>query len=611
MSFRFKKLGNLIPVIKDTFMRFPLAFISTISGTLIALFLVQDIEGVDTKFYARCLASLAYATAAFTALTLFIESRSWPMSRHIVAATIIALIIIFYVWGVIVESTAPTYMLFSLLILLSLLFSPYIKSQSNSASVWYFNYQTGVAVFFAAIAATILGAGLSLILASMGYLFEIDISNKLYRDAWVIAWGVLFTLYILSNIAKTFDYEDESCDFPKGVRFITNYLLVPLMFVYMFILYAYFIKIIVQWELPRGNLGWMITTFGSIGIITKLLAYPIRNSGTRMLVVFDQYYYYALIVPIVLLVISISVRINDYGMTEPRYAVALLGLWFLSVIVLTFIKKDNFQIKYVPMILAVLALFSSIGPWGMVSVSLNSQAERFESLLSKHNLLHEGQAIKSSIEIPFEDRRSLSSMAKYFSREDYRKKRIAPLFKTLLSERTDKSTTSLKGMTARKYIELLGFDYVNRHQNSNNIQYFKYSLNSRTNHVMVGITGFDYVGRHRIYTSVKKLVKHKFSLMENNELREISVSFDGKVLSVENDSGETVLFNLYEHISNLRKTYESEIKTRDMDKLTLTRQSDGGRFKARLLLEEVRGQVLGDKSIKINNIEFILMTMKK
>lgn len=601
MLFSIKKLGSIIPVIKDTFMRFPLAFITAISGTFIALLLVQNIEGLDVKFYAKCLASLAYATAAFTALTLFIESRSWSMSRHIVAATIIALIIIFYVWGVIVESTASTYMLFS----------PYIKSQSNSASVWYFNYQTGVAVFFAAIAATILGAGLSLILASMGYLFEIDISEKLYGDAWVIAWGVLFTLYILSNIAKTFDYEDESCDFPKGVRFITNYLLVPLMFVYMFILYAYFIKIIVQWELPRGNLGWMITTFGSIGIVTKLLAYPIRNSGTRMLVLFDQYYYYALIVPIILLFISISVRISDYGITEPRYAVALLGLWFLSVIILTFIKKDNFQIKYVPMILAVLALFSSIGPWGMVSVSLNSQAERFEALLTKHNLLHEGQAIKSSVEIPFEDRKSLSSMAKYFTREDYRKKRIAPLFKTLISERTDKSATNLKDMTARKYIELLGFDYVSRRQNNNKVKYFNYSLSSRSNKIMAATTGFDYVGKHNLYATDKKRVKYKFFLMENEELREISVSFNGTIFSVKNDSGDTVLFNLHEHISNLRKTHESEIVARDMEKLTVTRQSEDGSFKARLLMEKVRGQVLADKSIKVNNIEFILMIMKK
>jgi len=105
--------------------------------------------------------------------------------------------------------------------------------------------------------------GVSFILLSIRYLFEIKISSDTYRDMWIICWGVFFPIYILSNISRQFDYKNDGCDFPKGVNFIANYILAPLVFVYMAILYTYFIKIIVQWELPRGNLGWLITSFGT------------------------------------------------------------------------------------------------------------------------------------------------------------------------------------------------------------------------------------------------------------------------------------------------------------------------------------------------------------
>ena len=305
---------------------------------------------------------------------------------------------------------------------------------SDSSSVWYFNYQTSVAIFFAGFATLILGAGLSLIMASTGYLFEIKIPQEAYGDVWVMSWGLLFPVYILANISTEFDFEDDSCDFPKGIRFIANYLLAPIMLAYMLILYAYFLKIIVQWELPRGNLGWMITSFGTIGIITRLLAFPIRTSGTRLLILFDKYYFQALIVPILLLAVAIGVRISQYGITEERYAVVLLGIWFSSVVVLTMMKKDDFHIKYIPMILATLALLASIGPWGAVNVSVLSQTSCFESLLEKHGLLMDDQAVKSKIEIPFAERKRLSSIADYMGESQYRLERIKPWFSSLMDQ---------------------------------------------------------------------------------------------------------------------------------------------------------------------------------
>jgi len=87
-------------------------------------------------------------------------------------------------------------------------------------------------------------------------------------------------------------------------------------------------------------------------------------------------------------------------------------------------------------------MLTSFGPWSAVEVSLGSQASRFESLLIEHRLLLNGQAIKATNELSFEDRKMLSSIADYLSKEEYRKERIEPLFETLIAEIISKDANS-------------------------------------------------------------------------------------------------------------------------------------------------------------------------
>ena len=229
MLFSIRNWLNLLPAVKQTLARFPLPFIFTVFATLGGLLLVHEVEWIDERFVVKCVTALAYGTVALTSVKLLGESNAWSSGKHLAAAGITVLVILSFVWSIIAQATASTYVFFALAIALSLMFAPYINRASDSSSVWYFNYQTGVAIFFAGFAALILGAGLSLILASTGYLFEIKIPQEAYGDVWVMSWGLLFPVYILANISTEFDFEDDSCDFPKGIRFIANYLLAPIM----------------------------------------------------------------------------------------------------------------------------------------------------------------------------------------------------------------------------------------------------------------------------------------------------------------------------------------------------------------------------------------------
>ena len=404
--FYFKTWSTVLPVIKETFIRFPLVLLFWLSAAFITLLDIHDINIMGKGARYLILSTLCFSAVSLVPFKLLVESSGWSLRSHIIGVFVLITVIVLFMWGIIAKPAPSVYGFLSLSIILSYLFSPYVKRKSSAASFWYFNYQTGIALFFAAVATIVLGAGLSLIIVSIGYLFEVEIPKILYMDVWILSWGILFIVYFLANISKEFDFKEESCGFPKGIRFITNYIMVPLMWAYMAILYAYFFKILFQWELPRGHLGLMITAFGTVGIVTKLLVYPIRNDGSYLLNLFDKYYYYALIIPIILLGLAIGIRINGFGLTEARYSVVLLGIWFLAVALLTIIKKDRFHIKFVPMIFAFFAFFASFGPWGAVEMSNNSQVGRFESALVKHGLLVDGQVVIHQGKLSFSERQS-------------------------------------------------------------------------------------------------------------------------------------------------------------------------------------------------------------
>lgn len=609
MLFSLRNWMSVLPVVKETSLRFPLVLLCALGATILALLLVHDADLISKIYTVKIYSTLLYATVALTSLKLVAESESWSATKHGIGVVVALTIIVLFVWTVFIEKTASTYIFFSLAITTSLLIAPYIKRASTPASFWFFNYKTGVSVFFASIAAIVLGAGVSLSLLSISYLFEITISYKFYSDIWIVCWGVLFTVYLLANISKEFDFKEESCAFPKGISFITNYILVPLMWAYMAILYAYFFKIIVQWELPRGNLGWVITAFGSIGILTKLLAYPIRNDGTRLLVLFDKYYYYALIVPIILLGIAIGVRINNYGMTESRYAVVLLGIWFLLVTLLTVIKKERFHIKYVPILFALLAFFASFGPWGAVEMSINSQLGRFEDALVKHKLLVNGQAVKLQGELSFAERKAISSMADYLTVNENRFQRIKPWFKTLLAQSELENIKTKRRRGGKEVVGLLGIDYVNRwnKEKDNNANTFSFDAGyTNLNDVMINVGGYDFLGRGYLYCKPKAKVK-LYNFKHGGKNKILKLTGDNQSVTVQLDAGEQIEYDIANVVRELRDEKITIITPANKSRLTLTQSSASGNVRVQLRLEKVQGNVTADNKIDVNEVRYFIM----
>ncbi|MFK7760506.1 MAG: DUF4153 domain-containing protein [Candidatus Midichloriaceae bacterium] len=267
--------------------------------------------------------------------------------------------------------------------------------------------------------------------------------------------------------------------------FIFSYILAPLIIGYLGILYAYIIKILIEWNLPKGNITYMVLAFRLIGIFTHIFSYPIRDTGTKLLKIVYRYFYYALLAPIALLFIGIGVRISDYGVTEKRYLVVIFAVWFLLSSAY-FILKKELKFKNIILTISTMLILSSFGIWGAEHVSGISQVTRLQNLLEKNNILINGAIHKTSGQIDFEDRKNISAIVEYLS-----KGHKAALIKNWFANYCYINSTSDKRLRASKITDDMGVVYLNKWQKSDIFNLSAPKVVGK-NPILFNIQTFDY-----------------------------------------------------------------------------------------------------------------------
>ncbi len=180
-------------------------------------------------------------------------------------------------------------------------------------------------------------------------------------------------------------------DYPLGLKYFTQYVLLPLVAIYLLILLAYEFKIIINWSLPIGWVSVLVMASAIFGILAFLLLYPLRNAN-KWITKFTKAYYWILIPLICLMIVAIYVRINEYGVTEPRYFIALVSVWLLSICIYFSVSKiDN--IKIIPMSLINIGLLSIYGPFNTFFASRFNQEKRMLSVLNEKKMLVNGKIV--------------------------------------------------------------------------------------------------------------------------------------------------------------------------------------------------------------------------
>lgn len=167
-------------------------------------------------------------------------------------------------------------------------------------------------------------------------LFGICVERFLENMAILMMLSVLPILLVL--LLPNPDKEGFASPFAQKLCKIGGqFIMLPLMALYMLVLYAYIVKIGISWELPKGTVTWMTTVMMVELLITSFLLYPqiFGEAGRRFWRFVRKALPWLALPPLALMTIGLVRRVNDYGWTVDRiYAVAFNAWCYLACLLL-------------------------------------------------------------------------------------------------------------------------------------------------------------------------------------------------------------------------------------------------------------------------------------
>lgn len=296
-------------------------------------------------------------------------------------------------------------------LLLLAMAAPFLPRQVENETIWNFNHHSWLGGGFSLLVGILTGVVISILLQAVEYLFQADIPYQAYNDVWAVSLCAVAGWFALGFFPVS-QAAIERIYPGRGVIIVATYILVPFVIVYTALVYAYAVKILIAWELPKGRIVYTMGLYTAAGIITFLIAYPIRQSGKRWVRWFCRGFFPVLLLPAILMALAVAIRLNANGVTETRYATALLAGWSILVALL-YTLRPALNIRWLPVALAIPLLLVSFGPWGATSFSVRSQMPRLEARLTQLGVLANGKVQKAPQPIEYGDLYALQDDLRY------------------------------------------------------------------------------------------------------------------------------------------------------------------------------------------------------
>jgi len=477
-------LQNVLNAIQKTVFRFPLEVLTAVIGTVFAIILNEiEYNNPNRAFYEKALMSSSLCLVLFLSVSLFFLSSDKKKILRFAASLLLGSLVVAFVFSFSEKITQTEFQQFFVLnIALHLLvsFAGFLPKKYNQEEFWEFNKQLFLRILTSGLYSVVLYGGLALAILAIEKLFKFDFYDNIYLYIFFTIFGIFNTIFFLNGIPEI-DKEDIALElnYPKGLKNFTQYVLLPLISLYLVILICYEAKILVTLSLPVGWVSYLVLAFAITGILSFLLVHPIANeNGNLWMRTFNRWFYFLLIPLLLLLFWAILYRINLYGFTHERYYVLLLSIW-LAIVVAYFLINKHPKIKFIPISMCLSGLFSIVGPQSADSVSKYSQLWRFESYLQKS----EGK------KLTFEQEQELSSIV-YFLERNYGFEVLLPY----ANKKLDALYKRDKDPGINQIMASLGYEYQSEYTQRSEVRNsFSYYYYENKDNVVENIHGYDFI----------------------------------------------------------------------------------------------------------------------
>lgn len=389
------------------------------------IFVERNEGGQAEAWLIRIIMTTALGVPLLLSTSIASESYGWSLQKTWAfrGLALLALLGYFLTLKVAPDYDAPTdgfrFFALALAVHCGVAVSAYLNRKGDSVlSFWKFNKLLLAEWMVAAFYGLVLYVGISLAILGIDQLFNLDWSWRIYLHLFTVIAVGFHPLYFLSQVPKDYALSEDDPSYNAAIRNLVKYILIPLTLLYLLILYAYILKIGIEWAWPKGYVSSLSLGFSLVGILTYLLNYRlVETDDSTFLAWFRRWFFYLLSPVVPVLLLAVWRRLNDYGITEPRYFVATLGIW-LFLVCLYFIVSKKDDIRFIPLSLGVIAFLSIVGPWSATAVSCRSQFGQLEALLNKSGALVNSKAQPGKGTVNDDERQRLYSIINYLSERD-------------------------------------------------------------------------------------------------------------------------------------------------------------------------------------------------
>jgi hypothetical protein len=379
--------------------RFPLVLSCGVIAAVAGSLMID--AGEDTERYLRILFASSLGLPLFVGLEMLAQRHDWKGIGKLVSLLGgVAFLVLVYLLRPGWSDDVALSRFFQLALGLHLFVAvgPYLGVQEKNG-FWQYNMTLFLRFLIAGVFAAVLYFGLSIALLAVENLFELEMDSDIYGRLWFALAFVFHPWYFLGGVPEDLPSLDGQTTYPSALKVFAQYILAPIVALYLVILTLYLGKILLTQEWPSGWIGWLVSSVAAAGLLSLLLLHPIQEREENHWVqTYARWFYVALIPSIAMLLLAIWKRIVQYGITEHRYFLVTLSLW-LTGICIYFILRRQGSLKVIPATLGILTFLTITGPWGAYAVSERSQVNRLEGILTRNDMLMEGRVRPPDAEV--------------------------------------------------------------------------------------------------------------------------------------------------------------------------------------------------------------------
>lgn len=412
-NFSLEKLNKSI---KSSFSRFTLSFISSFLVFLILEYLVYN-QDIISKFTWEIIlkAVLSLITVYFLSIWIYLLSEKFSFSKlkiYLIQVLAILFWVLFYftfeqnLFNVLVLFAEDlVYIIITFIWVISFVFiSSFIKNlmkkDFNNNKYYTFFNEISSKIVMSIIVWWFLTILWTIAISVVFELFDISSfigSSKIYWY-WVTFSLSLFTpVYFLNIVPENKDNTLllDKIKENKFYNFLSNYIALPFIIIYFFILYAYTIKVLLNFSSwPNWIISWMVILFSLFWYLIYIFSYAFGEKSL-LVRIFRNIFPFAVLFQTPMLFYAIYLRINQYDWTINRYLVVVFWI-FLILNSIYFIFSKIKYLLFIPLLLTIFIIIVSIWPWWVYSFPENRQLELLKPDLREAGILRNWKIFKDS-----------------------------------------------------------------------------------------------------------------------------------------------------------------------------------------------------------------------